>query len=59
MSSVLSAIRQHIDEMEQYIVFLEAENENLRNIIITITSDGTDKITDGINGDAERELPQR
>ena len=55
---VLSVIRQHIDEMEQYIVFLEDENKNLRQIIQILTTNGTDKITDGVNGDAKRKLPQ-
>ena len=58
MSSVLSVIRQHIDKMEQYIVFLEDENKNLRQIIQILTTNGTDKITDGVNGDAKRKLPQ-
>lgn len=59
MSSVLKAIRDHLQDLEEYITFLEAENESYRKVIEILTSNGTEraKITDGINGDAERELP--
>ena len=52
MKPITSTIREHLDDLEAYITYLEAENENLRKIIIKIT-DGTDQATDGINGDAE------
>lgn len=53
--SVLQNLRQHLQDLEDYIIFLEEENENYRQVIQILTSDGKErnKITDGINGDAE------
>lgn len=58
MSSALKAIRDHLQDLEEYVVFLEAENENYRKVIEILTSNGEEraKIANGINGDAEREL---
>lgn len=55
MSGALKAIRDHLQDLEEYVVFLEAENENYRKVIEILTSNGKEraKITDGINGDAE------
>lgn len=37
-NTLMANIRLHLKDLEDYIAFLEAENESLRDIIITITN---------------------
>lgn len=37
-NTLMANIRLHLNDLEDYITFLEAENESLRDIIITITN---------------------
>lgn len=42
-NTLMANIRLHLNDLEDYITFLEAENESLRDIIITLT-DGERRI---------------